>query len=112
MLREIAMKDSKNIIKKIVLDIDGKEISLTSEQAKRLCHALMDMLGIKEGETKYVPYRVYPYDCWDPCVWPYTTHTVNYADNTSAGNQLTDFTGAGICYATYNSTGATVKIKL
>jgi hypothetical protein len=68
---------NQNIIKKIVLDIDGKEISLTPEQAQKLCTALVDLLKVKQPSTtmdeikqliedkskEYIPlpYPVYPY---------------------------------------------------
>lgn len=50
---------SKEIIKKIVIEIAGKEISLTPKQANELCDALMSHLG-KHGYS-YTPYW-YPYN--------------------------------------------------
>ena len=57
-------KKEANIIKKIVIDIDGKEISLTPEQSQKLLTALTDLLSVKKEiikEKEYVPYPIYPY---------------------------------------------------
>jgi hypothetical protein len=52
-------------VKKIVLNIDGKEISLTMEQAKKLKDILSELFGkeiIKEviREINYPPVYIYP----------------------------------------------------
>lgn len=67
----------EKIIKKIVLDIDGKEISLTPEQAQKLNNALNDMFGSKTvvKEKEYIPYRPY----W-PIREPYYTWTLSTKD--------------------------------
>ncbi|MDD5381899.1 MAG: hypothetical protein PHG53_09735 [Phycisphaerae bacterium] len=44
------MAKEVNLIKKIVLDVDGKEIPLTPEQEQKLCMALLDLLGIKKEQ--------------------------------------------------------------
>jgi hypothetical protein len=49
----------KNPIKKIELDLDGKKVSLTPEQAKSLKSALNELFG-KDGWKEYIPYPVYP----------------------------------------------------
>jgi hypothetical protein len=48
-------------VTKIVLDIDGKEIELTPEDAKALYFALKELVGEKEVITVPSPYPVYPY---------------------------------------------------
>ena len=55
-------------IKKIVLDLGGKEISLSPEQAKRLYELLDEMYG----EHEVVKYRDWPIyiDRWKP-YWRY-----------------------------------------
>ncbi|MFA7100696.1 MAG: hypothetical protein WC196_02895 [Bacilli bacterium] len=54
----------KNILKTITLDIEGKEIKLTPEQAKKLHNALAELFAPKEKEVS-VPYPVYhPYRIW------------------------------------------------
>ena len=66
-------------VKKIVLNIDGKEISLTIEQAKKLKDILGELFGkeiIKETirEINYPPIWVYeqpivPYNPLQPQIW-------------------------------------------
>ena len=60
-------------IKKIVLDLDGKEVELTLRQAKKLYVLLSELCGAQEykKEPIYipVPFRPWrwdnPYWCWD-----------------------------------------------
>jgi hypothetical protein len=54
----------KNEIKKIVLDIDGKEISLNVAQAKKFYRLLDELFGDK---NTYI-YPTYPSTPWR---WPY-----------------------------------------
>lgn len=85
-------KKMKNIIKKIELDIDGKRISLTPEQAKKLTKDLNELFGEKEKE--YVPYPqpypIYPYrKIWEwkyePYIyWTSTGTHVTYCDSDSS----------------------------
>ncbi len=60
----------KNMIKRLVLDIDGKEISLTMEQAKKLQSALNEVFETKiVREKEYIPTPYVP----KPVPWyPYT----------------------------------------
>jgi hypothetical protein len=54
----------KNILKTITLDIEGKEIKLTPDQAKKLHEALAELFAPKE-KTVGVPYPIYyPYRIW------------------------------------------------
>lgn len=54
----------KNILKTITLDVEGKEIKLTPDQAKKLHEALAELFAPKE-KTVTVPYPVYyPYRVW------------------------------------------------
>jgi len=65
---------NNNIIKKIELDLDGKIVSLTSEQAKKLKSALDELFGVKI-EKEYIPYepwRPWYWDRWDK--WPKTDY--------------------------------------
>ena len=58
----------KGSIKKIVLDLGGKEVTLTLEQAKKLHELLDELCG--EKKTEYVPYPVrYPYWDWRRPYW-------------------------------------------
>lgn len=98
------MADEKNLIKKIVLDIEGNEISLTPEQAHKLCTALMDLLGVnKRVETEYVscPYPIYP--SYLP-YWPYGTPHVTWG---AYGGQT-----SGLYSTSYTSENSTAKITL
>ena len=59
-----------SVVKKIVLEIGGKELSLTPEDARGLVKALEELLGAKKTEyvptyipTPYVPYSPYPHWC-------------------------------------------------
>lgn len=49
-----------SIIKKIELDLGGKRVSLTLEQAKKLKSALDELFGAKV-EKKYISYPIEPY---------------------------------------------------
>jgi hypothetical protein len=89
-------KQMEKMIKKIVIDIDGKEISLSPDQAQRLCAALMDLTGVKT-QKEYVPY--YPYAPWRP-YWTWGTY------QTSLGN------GTLTCASTYNADSNTASITL
>lgn len=69
---------SKNMIKKIELDLDGKRVSLTLEQAKKLKDTLNELFGEKiVKEKEYIPYPqpypqpypVEPYRPWRPWRW-------------------------------------------
>jgi hypothetical protein len=63
-----------SVIKNIVLEIGGKEISLKPEEAKELSRELGKLLS--EPKTTYVPYvpyypsyPVYPYPTWSGTVY-------------------------------------------
>jgi hypothetical protein len=86
----------EKMIKKIVIDIDGKEISLSPDQVQRLCAALMDLTGTKP-QKEYVPY--YPYTLWRP-YWTWGTYTTNLGNVT-----LT-------CASAYNTDTNTANITL
>jgi hypothetical protein len=64
----------ENIIKKIELDIDGVNIVLTPEQAKKLHAALGELMGAQETVKHVHHYEHRPYvNSW---VWPYGSTTV------------------------------------
>jgi hypothetical protein len=107
---------NQNIVKKIVLDIDSKKISLTPEQAQKLCTALMDllkveqssvtldeikrMIGDKSKEYIPLPYPVYPHKT---PYWEYEPYRVTwgYSSNDKC-----------LCSATYSASNGTVSILL
>lgn len=70
-------------IKKIVLEIDGKEIELTLEQARKLKDSLRSIF--KDGEKKYVPipepFDPRPFDPRPYVTWNKFTTTPNTVDN-------------------------------
>jgi len=73
----------KNIIKKVVLDLDGKEVELTLEQAKKLHELLNELCG--EKKTEYVPYPVrYYYWSWNRPYWHYDGPTWTSSDGSSS----------------------------
>jgi hypothetical protein len=59
------------MIKRIILEVDGKEIKLTPKQAKALKAALLD-LWPEPVAVPYVPYPVYPQPL------PYDTGTPSF----------------------------------
>jgi hypothetical protein len=109
---------ANNVIKKIVLDIDGKEISLTPEQAQKLCTALMDLLKVRQqasdsaieelkrlienNRKEYIPlpYPVVPYKI---PYWEYEPYRITWGSS-SDGNYL--------CSATYSASDKTVNISI
>ncbi len=81
------MKD-KAEIKNIVLDLGGKEVVLTFDQAKKLSELLGEMFGEK---TNYYPHpypilvdRIRPYWNYPEPIWcdSGTGATMSYSDNT------------------------------
>ena len=73
------------IIKAVKLDLDGKEVDLTIEQAKKLRAALNELFGekvVKEVVHQY-PYQLVPLDygnTW-PAPWWQTTWTSDGTGN-------------------------------
>ena len=63
-------KEKRSEVKKIVLEIDGKEINLTVDQAKELKKILSDMFGVDRTYHNpfYVesPKRYYDWFYWRP----------------------------------------------
>ena len=89
---------SKNIIKKIELDIDGKVVRLTPEQAKKLKSALDELFG-KKVEKEYVPYpQPYPVIPWRR-IWAWDYRPTYYT--TTSGT---------LC--NYSSDNSTLKITV
>ena len=98
-------------IKKIELDLGGKTISLTPQQAKNLKDALDDLFGkeiIKVIEKEYIrdsyplpyplpqPYPIYPrrpYWEWEPHYLTGTTANIDGAGNYSFDNDILRLTG-------------------
>lgn len=54
------MKKDEIKVQEIVLNVKGKEIRLSPDEAKELLNCLEDVFGKKEGVTFY-PYYVQPY---------------------------------------------------
>ncbi len=73
-------------IEKIVFNVRGKKLELTSEEAKELKQILSDLFG----ETKVIhEYLTQPYR---PCPWPYTLWGGTYC--ASATGQSAAYQGA------------------
>jgi hypothetical protein len=63
-----------NVIKKLVLDLGKKEITLTMEQAKKLKDALDGLFGEKVIREEHYHHDHYP--CQWSWAWPtYTTYS-------------------------------------
>lgn len=77
------MDDTNTMISKMILEIDGKRVELTMDQARRL-HAELNIL-FKDPNTVYIPYT--PYTPYIPYVTPYTPSSdypwIVYADRDS-----------------------------
>jgi len=73
-------------LKRIVLDINGHEFSLTLEDAKALKDAL-DEIFEKEVEKEFVPYYPYPYG--HPYTSPYYTYPYTYGTYTIDTSEIT-----------------------
>ena len=83
----------ENVIKKIVLDLGKKEITLTPEQAKKLKEALDEMFGKEVVREIHHDHYTYPwgYWLWDSTKVTYgnpeihgTTFQTSYDSNSSA----------------------------
>ena len=75
------MVDEK-IIKEIKLVLNGQELSVPIDEAKRLHYALSELFGVPATTIKeYIPYPLNPYPYypywpywpWTPCVWSGST---------------------------------------
>jgi len=71
-------------VKKIVLNIDGKEISLTIEQAKKLKDILSELFG--KEIIKEVIRENYPTPIWIYPNIPSTTNPIFYGTGTYSSN--------------------------
>lgn len=65
------MKEEKTEIKKLVLEIGGKEMTVSVEDAKKLHEALSELFGKTKSETVYWPiyrdrYIERPWRYWEP----------------------------------------------
>lgn len=84
-----------DIIKKIELDLGGKRVFLTPEQAKRLKSALDELFGTKT-EKEYIPYPIEPYRPWrwdwDRWKEPYYLTTCDAICKYDTGNELLTLT--------------------
>ena len=90
----------ENVIKKIVLDLGKKEITLTPEQAKKLKNALDEMFGNKVVEHHY-------HDHWD--WWPIPPIYVSSPSLPSYPYYTTYCTSNG-CEASYSNNTMTLKV--
>lgn len=61
----------KTLIKKVVIELSGKDVELTMGQARELQAALNELFGEKQ-ETIFIPkpYPVYPQIPWRRPYWP------------------------------------------
>jgi hypothetical protein len=74
-------------ITEIVLDIDGKKITLTPEQAKSLLGALQELYGKKEITIIPQPYPVYPH--YNPYpTWIYSSSGTGYTATWYSGTYV------------------------
>lgn len=75
------VKEKEVKVTKIVINVGGKEVEFTPEEAKELTKILSDMFG--EKDNIYVPYSV-PYYPPYPHVWwsvGYNTDGTKWTDN-------------------------------
>ena len=104
------------IIKAVKLDLDGKEVDLTIEQAKKLQAALNEIFGEKVVKTVVheYPYSLFPvttpiptYWYGEPCQWP------NYGQPV-IGDVLDQFTSTSGVVATFaaQSDSGTMTLKV
>lgn len=79
------MKTSANIIKKIQIQVSGKTIDLTVEEAEELREALNKLMGVPAKEFVPMPYPVYPRTwIWDKPYWTTCNGgTVTYKSGTA-----------------------------
>jgi len=84
------MKTDKCVIKKIVLDLDGVEVALTTKQAKKLKEALDELFG-KEivKEIQHYQYPVY----WQHNSKPYDNENIVWCSNSGIDMQYMSDTG-------------------
>lgn len=93
----------ENIIKKITINIGGKDVEVTPDEAKKLHVALGELLGVtpvKEYVKEYVPYT--PYAPLRPYVYP-TTPTWPYAGPFYYSGTANEW-GYGTATVSYTST--------
>ena len=71
------------IIKSITLELDGKEIVITEEQARTLHAALAELLGEPKEKVHHVPYTPSWWSTWPTPTWqlPYTTTSIGTGDS-------------------------------
>ena len=91
-------------IKKIILDVDDKEIELLLEQAKKLHELLDGMFGKKYISTSYPIFiRDYqPYWSWPTVTW------CGDETGTTAGNLNQTLRGV----LSYNASDSSIKVNL
>ena len=88
----------ERMIKEIKLILNGQEISISIDEAKKLHYALSELFGVPATTIKeYVPYPLNPYPYYPhwPC-WPWTAGT----------------TWCGSTGVAYDYNAGTVSIKL
>ena len=101
---------AENLIKKIVLDLKGVEVSLTLDQCKQLKDALDKMFGgkvVHEYHDHHHHDWAQPYWYWQ---WPHHDYVMPtlYASSTS-DTSSTSVTGGQIT-ASYNASTETLKL--
>ena len=92
------------MLKKIILELKGKQITLTLEQAKELHGELNELFA----EKSYVPY--YPY--FQPYPSPYISPTWYTTSNIGDTTNFTDLSATTVtnsdCYLGQSTTGTVV----
>ena len=89
-------KSKGTVVKKIVLQVRGKEISLTVEEAKELKQILADMFG----KEVIIHERTYPWLPWPYINIPYTVWGVT----TSTTTETITTNATGTVWLTANAT--------
>ena len=85
-------KKRNNMVKKIVLDVNGKELALTLEAARSLYEALRDVVGSKEAaDTNPNWWYLYPYQ-YPRYYGPWVTYTSVVDSNGTLVTNKTDST--------------------
>lgn len=101
----------KNIIKRIELDLDGKRVSLTPQQARNLKVALEELFGAKEVvREEHHHHDSYPWYAPNYPVWPYPAPTYTWpymADRIT----ISDAKPLTTCVGSYNSDTGTVTLS-
>lgn len=100
----------KDIIKKIIINIGGKDVDVTPKQAKDLYEALGELIGAQKVVKEYVPYQqwVWPYSY---CIYPTISSGYAFTGSLTATSGTTS-TSVGNTTAWYNATSNTAYLSV